>query len=85
VHFARIVPQQAEEVKKHYLCLVMLNQSEKASFHIVHCSTGSGSDLREVNYVFISNIGQLKLVTQAKALELIDLQGALHRDGRYTF
>jgi hypothetical protein len=51
----------------------MLNLSEKASFHILHCSTGGGNDLREVNYVFISNIGQLKLVTQAKAFELIDL------------
>ena len=85
VHLARIVPQQTEEVRKHYLCIVMLNQSEKASFHIVHCSSSGGTDLREVNYVFISNIGQLKLVTQAKALELIDLQGAMHREARFTF
>ena len=60
---ARIVPQQPEEVRKHYLCIVMLNQNEKASFHVVHCSSSGGNDLREINYVFISNIGQLKLVT----------------------
>ena len=62
----------------------MLSQEEKSSFHIVHCSTGGSNDLREVNYIFISNIGQIKLVTQAKAIELLDLQGALHRDARFT-
>lgn len=73
VHLAKILPNQFDDVKKHYLCVIMLNQSDRPTFHIVHCSKGTNSELREVNYVFISNIGQLKLVLQAKALELIDL------------
>jgi hypothetical protein len=44
------------------LCVIMLNQSDRPTFHIVHCSKGTNSELREVNYLFISNIGQLKLV-----------------------
>jgi len=64
----------------------MLTQDEKSSFHIVHCATsGTANDLREANYIFIANIGQIKLVTQSKVIELLDLQGALHSNARITF
>ena len=81
IHYSKIVTEDPSS--KHFLCVVMLCRNDRPTFHIVHISTGN--ELRENLDVFLGNIGQIKLITQSKALEIIDLEGELMEGCRFQF
>ena len=61
IHISRIVSESIADVQKHFLGVVMLTRHERPSFHVIHLATGR--EMREVNHLIVSSLGQIKLVS----------------------